>query len=129
MFTVAEGESDMAARPLGWAVSAAPGTAFYLSASTPGTAALMAALLADPQVLTVTADVKRDYVILRNFLPDTPFQPAAYYDIALAHYVLEPEMRHNIELLAMHYLGRQVPDLEEVAGKGAKRPAVLAAGA
>ncbi len=121
LFTVADGESDMAARPLGWAVSAAPGTAFYLSASTPGTAALMAALLADPQVLTVTADVKRDYVILRNLLPDTPFQPAAYYDIALAHYVLEPEMRHNIELLAMHYLGRQVPDLDEVAGKGAKR--------
>ena len=121
LFTVADGESDMAARPQGWAVSAAPGTAFYLSASTPGTAALMAALLADPQVLTVTADVKRDYVILRNLLPDAPFQPAAYYDIALAHYVLEPEMRHNIELLAMHYLGRCVPDLDEVAGKGAKR--------
>ena len=134
LLTVADGAADMTAVARGWAIATSSQSARFLPVTLPGAAELMATLMADAATLTVAADIKRDYVILRNLLPGSDFVPANFYDTALAHYVLEPEMRHTPEILASHYLNRRVPDLDEVAGKGAKRvkfgqldPAVLEA--
>lgn len=121
MLTVSEGSADMTAKAEGWAIATSSDKAWFLPVSLPGAAALMAEMLSDPGTLTVTADLKRDYVILCNLLPDSCFVPTSFYDTSLAHYVLDPEMRHSVEMLAMHYLGRHVPDEDELLGKGARR--------
>lgn len=121
LFSLADGHSDMCAAPLGWVFAISPSQALFLSVSTPGANSLVADFLADSSILTITADIKRDYVILRNLSPDTPLSPSNFYDISLAHYILEPEMRHSVETLAMNYLQLHVPDYESIAGKGAKQ--------
>lgn len=121
LLTVAEGASDMATTPLGWAVAVTPDTVYWLPCSDPQNANLVAELFTDPEVLTISEDVKRDYVILCNLLADADLVPIKYYDIALAHYVLEPEIRHTTEQLAMTYLHRALSSMEEIAGKGARR--------
>lgn len=121
LFTLADGAGDMYAIPVGWSIALSPEKVFYVSADSPGAAALMARLMADPSLLTISPDIKRDYVILCNMLGEDSFMPSHYYDICLAHYVLEPEMRHSIEILAPNYLGLHVPDYESIAGKGVKQ--------
>lgn len=124
LLTLADASSDMEAFPAGWMIAVSSDNIFYLPASRPGAASLMASLLGDTKILTLTADVKRDYVILCNALPDIEVNAANYYDISLAHYLLEPEMRHSLDILADHYLHRTLPDLEQELGKGAKRKAL-----
>lgn len=119
LLTVGDGTGDMNVKARGWAIYA-DDTTYYMEASTPGAQALMASLLRRPDVLTVCADVKRDYVVLRN-LGQEPGVPANFYDVQLAHYLLEPEMRHAPELLAQTFLHRRIPDLETLTGRGAKR--------
>lgn len=121
LLTVADGRGDMDARPAGWGIALSASDVVYLSADLPGAAALMIRLMSDPQVLTLTPDIKRDYVILCNIEKTDSFTPQNYYDISLAHYVLEPEMRHSIEILALNYLNIHVQDYESIAGKGVKQ--------
>ena len=51
--------------------------------------------------IVVSHDVKRDYVILKNNGVELR---AAYYDTSVAHYLLQPEMRHRLSDLTMSYL-------------------------
>ncbi|MCM1005699.1 MAG: DNA polymerase I [Prevotella sp.] len=125
LFTVAKGASDMAAEPVGWAIAIPGGDIFYLTRTFAGAAELMATLLENNKVLTISHDIKRDYVILSNLLPDKDLQPSNFYDIALAHYVLEPEMRHDINILSESILHKRLPELEALSGKGAKRLKVI----
>ncbi|MCM1319797.1 MAG: DNA polymerase I [Muribaculaceae bacterium] len=119
--TMAEGVGDMSAILHGWAIATSPTDTFYITKETSGAPALLADFMEDVNILTISTDIKRDYVILRNLLPHRDFIPSNYYDAALAHYILEPEMRHNTELLADSYLHTRIPDLESLTGKGAKR--------
>lgn len=49
----------------------------------------------------VSHDVKRDYIVLKNNGVDLS---AGYYDTSVAHYLLQPEMRHRLSDIAMSYL-------------------------
>lgn len=51
--------------------------------------------------VVVSHDVKRDYIILKNIGVDFT---GAYYDTSVAHYLLQPEMRHRLADIAMSYL-------------------------
>ncbi len=42
------------------------------------------------------------------------------FDTMLAHYIIEPEMRHNLDLLAKSYLNYNTITYESLVGKGAK---------
>ena len=144
LYTVATGVGDMGAEAHGWAIATAPDRAWYLPASLEGAPALLARLLEDPSLLTLSPDIKRDTVVLSNTLCPAPcplstpstsddsrvvrrkpntgdLRPSSFYDITLAHYLLEPEMRHSVEILAANYLGRHLPDYESIAGKGARQ--------
>lgn len=121
LFSVADGTNDMTAELLGWAIATSSESVFYISKKEPGAPELIASLMEDVEILTISPDIKRDYVVLRNLLTDRDLIPANYYDISLAHYVLEPEMRHGTEVLAESYLHRRITDLDALIGKGAKR--------
>lgn len=55
--------------------------------------------------VVVSHDVKRDYIILKNIGIDFT---GAYYDTSVAHYLLQPEMRHRLADIAMSYLNMTI---------------------
>lgn len=64
-------------------------------------------LFSQPEVTIVSADVKRDMLLLRN--EKVEFAGARYFDLAVAHYMCNPEAKHDLEDLAFTYLGRRMP--------------------
>jgi DNA polymerase-1 len=66
-------------------------------------------LLERPELRIVSHDVKRDIIILRRHgisLTDN------YFDTAVAHYLLKPEMKHELPDVAMSYLNLRLHDYE-----------------
>lgn len=121
---VAEGENDMDARILGVGVAAGDSEAYYVPAGNADAIGTVLDTLARPDLLKVTAQAKRDYVLSHRLRTDAAPSLVNYYDIAVAHYLLQPEMRHSVDTLASIYLGyscRQAPVL--TAKRGAKTPA------
>lgn len=55
--------------------------------------------------VVVSHDVKRDYIILKNIGVDFT---EGYYDTSVAHYLLQPEMRHRLADIAMSYLNMTI---------------------
>jgi len=76
-------------------------------------------ILEDPQQLKVGQNLKYDRSVLANH--DIDLQGIAH-DTMLESYVLDSTAtRHNMDALALKYLGRKTTKYEEVAGKGAKQ--------
>jgi len=40
----------------------------------------------------------------------------------IAHYLLQPDMRHNMDVLSENYLGYKPVSIEELIGKKRKKP-------
>ncbi len=64
-------------------------------------------LFSNTDTLIVSHDVKRDYIILKN--NGIEFT-AKYYDTAVAHYLLQPEMKHQLSTIAATYLNYHTLD-------------------
>ena len=103
-----EGENDMEATWKGTAFALADGRSWHVAQPVPGATETVLAILADPNVKKVSTAAKRDMVTARRHREDREANPLSmvnFYDTTIAHYLLEPEMRHNPELLAEKYLG------------------------
>lgn len=71
---------------------------------------ILTPLFTSSRTTVVSHDVKRDYIILKNNgIPYT----AEYYDTSVAHYLLQPEMRHRLADVAYSILGYQTMDCME----------------
>lgn len=122
VFLLSEGENDVAARYLGAAVSCGEGYARYIPASDAAGTAYLLDLLAQRDVEKVTPQAKRDFVAARRLRGDEADPLCNYYDISLAHYLLQPEMRHGVEVLASTILGIEImQESALVFPKGVKR--------
>ncbi|MDH3353756.1 MAG: DNA polymerase I [Chromatiales bacterium] len=76
-------------------------------------------ILEDPEQLKVGQNLKYDRSVLANH--DIDLRGIAH-DTMLESYVLDSTAtRHNMDALALKYLGRKTTKYEEVAGKGAKQ--------
>jgi len=111
----AVGAESMTARAFGIGLAAAETGCVYVPfPELPGERAdMMAAmrpLFADGRVTLCSADVKRDMVVLAR--EEVPFSGAGYFDVGVAHYVISPEMKHDLPTLAMTYLNYRMPDYE-----------------
>ncbi len=117
-----DGDNDMESVWKSTAIALPDGRVWEVPATfTEGRDAVLA-LMADGDVEKVTFAAKRDMVIARRNRHDADrnlFPLAAFYDVTLAHYILEPEMRHTPQLLAANYLGYEIG--------AAASPAALAA--
>ena len=58
----------------------------------------------------ISHDVKRDYIVLHN---EGIVFTAPYYDTSVAHYLLQPEMKHSLSMLAHTYLNYRTLDYVE----------------
>ncbi len=102
---LSEGENDMTARWAGTAVALGDGRAWYIpTAFDEGRGALLD-LLARRDIRKVSCASKRDYVIASRYRTDHAEAVVNYFDVSLAHYLLQPDMRHGISDLASGYLG------------------------
>ncbi len=102
------GENDMEAQWKSTALALHDGRSWQVSNALSGAEDAILSILSDPDIQKVSTSVKRDMVIARRHRPDrdsNPYSIRNYYDVTIAHYLLEPEMRHNPDLLAEKYLG------------------------
>jgi DNA polymerase-1 len=122
IFVAAEGEADMTSSPIGAAIAYEPGKAVFIPFSFEDGKQFMLSTLADSNKLKVTRQAKRDYEIATKLSAGSNKDVlTAYYDLSIAHYLLQPEMRHTPESLAESYLHQSITDLETIIGKkGAK---------
>ncbi len=121
---VADGENDMTADIKGVALALTESEAFFIPVGFREGITFVLDLMARADIEKVTSQSKRDYVLSHRMRNDGLQALANYYDISLAHYLLQPEMRHSLDVLASQYLGMTLrPDPVFTAKRGAKTPA------
>ena len=120
---LAEGENDMEAFIYGAAIATSEKEAYYIPADFREGISLVLDLMARSDIEKVTFSAKRDYVLAHRLRTDDAVALTNYYDISLAHYLLQPEMRHTTDTLASKYLGIAMPSqLVLSVRKGSKTP-------
>lgn len=109
----AAGDAAMTATLEGIALSVAEGEGAYIpfnsdSMTRSEIAAMLEPLLSGAATI-VSHDVKRDIIVLRR---EEMELSAPYYDTSVAHYLLDPEMKHTMPYIAGKYLGYSPVDME-----------------
>lgn len=108
----ATGQEAMTASLHGIAISVAEGKCAYVALPPLGearreVAAMIAPLFASEHMLLASHDIKRDMILLRR---ENITLSARYFDTSLAHYVLQPEMRHRLADMALSVLHYRMAD-------------------
>ncbi|MDQ1296653.1 MAG: polymerase, partial [Bacteroidota bacterium] len=113
-------ESEIVALALSWA----KGTGYLIhfpdsQEETNKLLALINPLLGNPEILKIGQNLKFDIQVLANYGIEVK-EPL--FDTMLAHYLLEPDMRHNMNLLSEVYLSYSPVHIESLIGeKGANQ--------
>ena len=71
----------------------------------------------DPDVLKVGQNIKYDLEVLRNYGVELK---GKLWDTMLAHYILQPELRHNMDYMAETLLNYQTIHIDELIGPRGK---------
>lgn len=123
-YMVSEGENDVTAQWRGTALADGKGHGWYIpSTFTEGRAAILD-LMARPDITKVTPQAKRDYVLAALSRTDGAVPLTNFYDVTLAHYILQPDMRHGLEELSLSYLSHTLTPMPPLTPKrGSKIPA------
>lgn len=121
----------LTAHLVGMSFAAEEGKAYYVAVprETPDAvkmAGTFSPLFESPTILKVGQNLKYDLSVLQNY--GVRIAPPIY-DTMLAHYVVQPELRHNMDILAETYLHYRTVHIDELIGakwKGQKNMADLA---
>lgn len=82
-------------------------------------------LYEDPAILKIGQNIKYDYEVLQNY--DITLK-GRMFDTMLAHYVVQPELRHNMDYMAetlLNYKTIHIDELIGAPGKGQKSMRML----
>lgn len=74
-------------------------------------------LYEDPAITKVGQNIKYDYEVLRRYGIDLQ---GPMVDTMLAHYIVQPELRHNMDYMAETLLGYRTVHIEELIGPKGK---------
>lgn len=72
----------------------------------------------DENIGKIAQNLKYDLVVMRNYGVEIKGQ---FFDTMLAHYLLQPDMRHNMDILAKSYLNYEPVEIESLIGKKGKK--------
>lgn len=108
LFLISDGENEVSAEWVGTAVAFKTGKAAYIPASFEEGRMWILDLLSRTDILKVSSNAKRDYVVASRARMDKEVAMASYFDVSLAHYLLQPEMRHTLENLSVTYLNYEM---------------------
>ncbi len=95
------GEESMTAKTQGVALSTAAGEAVYIPLQTEGAIEQLERLFGTATVTTVSTDVKRTYLLLKQLGVG---YSARWFDTSVAHYLIDPESRHDLSQVSMSRL-------------------------
>lgn len=126
IFLVTTGENDVTAKWEGSAVVVADGDGrwkgWYFPSEVDGNNAMVLDLLSRGDIRKISEQSKRDMVVSGLYgASDTPeMRMANFDDVSLAHYLLQPDMRHNLDTVASRYLNYAMMPEPVVPGKKSK---------
>src|SRR5690606_23941537 len=97
-----------------------PGEAYYISVpkGEKGTLEFLEVLrpfLENEGIRKIGQNLKYDYIILKWYGINLKGE---FFDTMLAHYLLDPDTRHNMDVLSENYLGYTPISITELIGKG-----------
>jgi len=69
------------------------------------------------QILKIGQNIKYDYIVLKNYGIEVK---GKMFDTMIAHYLLQPELRHNMDFMAEVYLNYKTIHIEELIGPKGK---------
>ncbi len=72
----------------------------------------------DENVRKIGQNIKYDILMLKHYNVEVK---GPIYDTMIAHYLIQPELRHNLDYLCETYLGYQKVETEELIGKKGKK--------
>ena len=75
-------------------------------------------LLEDPDIAIIGHDLKEQIKVLARYGIQAE---GNLFDTMIAHYLINPDLRHSLDLLADTYLGVKMMNLDEILGRGKKR--------
>ena len=75
--------------------------------------AIFKPLYEDPEILKVGQNIKYDIEVLRHYGVEVA---GPMFDTMIAHYLLQPELRHNMDYMAEVYLGYRTVHIEDLIG-------------
>ncbi|GAA4501940.1 DNA polymerase I [Hymenobacter ginsengisoli] len=130
--TETTGLNTMTARLVGLSFCWHAGEAYYVPVPSDDAEASQALVdefcpfFENEQILKIGQNIKYDLLILKNYNVRVA---GPFFDTMLAHYLIEPDMRHNMDVLAetyLHYTPVPITDLIGPKGKNQKTMADLA---
>lgn len=74
-------------------------------------------ILENPDILIIGQNIKYDILVLKKYGIDIY---STIFDTMVAHYILQPELRHNMDYLAEIYLNYHTIHIEELIGEKGK---------
>ncbi len=74
-------------------------------------------VLEDPRTLKIGQNIKYDMLVLNNYGITVA---GNVFDTMIAHYLIQPEQKHNLDFLAEHYLGYETIPTEDLIGPKGK---------
>ncbi len=107
---------------VGLSFSVKEGEAFYVAVPSDQTEAqkmvdIFKPLYEDPKILKVGQNIKYDYEVLRRYDIDIN---GPMWDTMIAHYLIQPELRHNMDYMAATLLNYQTIHIDELIGPKGK---------
>ena len=127
--TETTGLDTMTARLVGLSFCWLPGEAYYVPVPTDDEAAAQALVdefcpfFEAEDILKIGQNIKYDLTILKHYKVQIR---GPLFDTMLAHYLLEPDMRHNMDLLAETYLHYTPVSIIELIGPKGKKQKTMA---
>ena len=114
--------SPIDAELVGLSFSVTPHEAFYVPIPANREEALRIVnifkpLYEDPQILKVGQNIKYDLEVLRNY---NIHLSGPMWDTMIAHYLIQPELHHNMDYMAEVYLNYQTVHIDELIGPKGK---------
>lgn len=120
--TETTGLNALDAELVGMSFSFKPGEAFYVPVPATKSEAekwlhRFAAVFTDASKVLIGQNIKYDYHILKNYGISIHNK---LFDTMVAHFLIQPEMRHNMDVLAETYLNYSPVSIETLIGKKGK---------
>lgn len=114
--------NPMEAELVGLSFAVEPKKAFYVPVPTNREDAVNLVKIFKPlyeneEIVKVGQNIKYDMEVLRNYGIELK---GPMFDTMIAHYVLQPELRHNMDYMAEVYLNYQTIHIEELIGERGK---------
>ena len=106
---LADGENDMESLIIGAAIAVSDKEAYYIPANFIDGIAMVLDLMAREDITKVSFEAKRAYVLGHRLRNNDTVPLKNYFDVSVAHYLVQPEMRHSADTLASRYLNHTMP--------------------